>query len=465
MMQWPGSGALATFRLGWHTRYMATRTEAITTPAGPGILSGQVGELAPQPARRIHQQFASLDGLRGLAILLVAWCHTDFFLSSNTHVWHVEHVFGGAAWSGVILFFTLSGFLLFLPFARAIIAGERWPSTIHFYLRRALRILPAYYMLVPALLLVPVIFKYGLALDRFDPIHALLGLTLLYDVPGGAYEVIKRFDSPLWSLTLEWQFYIILPLLALALAWIARRFRASTRQYDVWPWVLIVGLGLLAAIGIAVRAFAATAHYTWGYPDPAAMSSHALLGVLITIFYGTSGKYIEVFALGMLASVFYVAGVERNLLPERMRAPIGWLLCGVSLFGIAACIPWELRANRLFGLIGWSNNFPPTSSWLWGILGDETLAVCYTCLLLGVLLVSPLQRIFSWMPLRFLGHISYSLYLWHIIGLELFFHAVRRSFHPYEVVLLWAVILLWSIASYALVERPFQRLQRRLRST
>lgn len=422
----------------------------------------------PRVATKEHigsktHQFSSLDGLRGLAILLVLWCHTDSFLSSYVRTWPLEHVLGGAAYSGVILFFVLSGFLLFLPYARTIIVGGSWPAISQFYLRRALRILPSYYLLIPIFLFFLSSSPYGVGLRLLGPLQALLGLTLLYDLQSNAYNLVSTFDGPLWSLTIEWQFYFVLPLIALALAWLARRFCASTRQYDTWPWTLVAGLALLAVIGIAVRAFAASAHYVWGYPDPVTTSSLPWLGTLLTMFYGVNGKYLEVFAFGMLASVFYVAGVERDLLAKRVRAPLGWALCGVGLLGIAACIPWAQQADRLFGWGQWINNFPPASAWLWSVFGDDTFGLCYMCLLLGTLLVPAATHAFSWRPLRFFGKISYSLYLWHVIGLTLFFGVTRGAFDVASVALLLIVIVLWSTTLYALIERPFLRLQSRFR--
>lgn len=428
--------------------------------------SGHIHESASgattQPTPRPRRAFASLDGLRGLAILLVVWCHTDAALSNYVRTWPIEHVLGGAAATGVELFFVLSGFLLFLPFARAIIAGDHWPSVPRFYLRRALRILPGYYILIPVFFLCAGILQYDALLRHAGLVQALLGLTLLYDFQSEAYNLLTAFDGPLWTLTVEWQFYVLLPWLAYALTGLVSLFRRHTPQRDTWLWGLFAGLASLVVTGLVVRALGAYAHYTWGYPT--SMQVHPWLRMLLVALYGIRGRYIEAFALGMLASAIYVTGIEQGRLPQRLRAPLGWSLCGLSVLGLAACIPWALVSGRLYGWEGWSNNFPPASAWLWSVSGDDAFSLCYMCLLLGTLLVPRASRVFSWAPLRFFGHISYSLYLWHMVGLILFFDLTRGAVDVVSVALILFFILIWSMAAYALVERPFLRLQSRFRS-
>ena len=96
---------------------------------------------------------AVLDGVRAMACLLVLFFHVNV-ISRDGHTWQVavrpltSAVAGSIALagsSGVTLFFVLSGFLLFLPYAKSLLFESMWPSARLFYLRRALRIVPAYY--------------------------------------------------------------------------------------------------------------------------------------------------------------------------------------------------------------------------------------------------------------------------------------------------------------------------------
>jgi peptidoglycan/LPS O-acetylase OafA/YrhL len=93
-----------------------------------------------------------LDGVCAFACLIVIWFHIDR-IPLDLHLWDpppsahlVLNSFLYSGKYGVTLFFVLSGFLLFLPFAKALLFGKTWPSIRQFYLRRVFRILPAYYL-------------------------------------------------------------------------------------------------------------------------------------------------------------------------------------------------------------------------------------------------------------------------------------------------------------------------------
>ena len=97
--------------------------------------------------------FPALDGLRGVAVALVLVVHAAGGMlepgEANETVqsfWRALEPLVGMGGTGVHLFFVLSGFLLFLPFARHLLVDGRRPSTSHFYKRRALRIIPAYWL-------------------------------------------------------------------------------------------------------------------------------------------------------------------------------------------------------------------------------------------------------------------------------------------------------------------------------
>ena len=118
-------------------------------------------------------------------------------------------------------------------------------------------------------------------------------LVLLFqDWHGTAFNLSSQLDGPLWTLTVEWQFYLLLPLLALGLAKLAGR-QSGPRQH----WRLGVGLGLLILFGFAERGLAAFLHYGLSYSQPFEITGP--LGWLLGLLYGAKGKYLEVFAVGM----------------------------------------------------------------------------------------------------------------------------------------------------------------------
>ncbi len=168
----------------------------------------------PRAARRVP----SLDGIRGLAVLWVFAFHANALLA--------EGLQGPAAgWGqslaekgllGVQLFFLLSGFLLVQPWIRARALGLPRPRLGHFYARRARRILPAYWLHLALLFGVVLPLLQG----GYGVLHAAVGqanlvlhpLLLQFAHPGTSTSL--GVNMALWSLTIEAQFYLLLPLLA-----------------------------------------------------------------------------------------------------------------------------------------------------------------------------------------------------------------------------------------------------------
>ena len=148
---------------------------------------------------------SGLDGLRGLAIALVLVHSLTMFVhpvSAGGQLYHAALAFG---WSGVQLFFVLSGFLI-----TGILLDTR--PTPHyfrnFYIRRALRIFPLYYVtLAVAFIVLPALDRMPQVYAGDYPHQAFLWLYLSnwrHDIGGGF--------SHYWSLALEEQFYLVWPL-------------------------------------------------------------------------------------------------------------------------------------------------------------------------------------------------------------------------------------------------------------
>ncbi len=146
------------------------------------------------------QEIRALDGLRAVAALSVVVFHAFYsVLASYQHTpllgYDVTFLWSYGQ-TGVELFIILSGFLLFAPYARAMLQGTKFPSTRLFYERRILRIVPAYVVCLTIL----VLFQYHqfLSLARAENI----GLHLIFfhdDVP--AFN--RSIEGPFW--TLAWR--------------------------------------------------------------------------------------------------------------------------------------------------------------------------------------------------------------------------------------------------------------------
>jgi peptidoglycan/LPS O-acetylase OafA/YrhL len=180
----------------------------------------------------------ALDGVRGIAVLLVVAGHVGSVLNPANN-----RVAGG--FDGVVLFFVLSGFLI-----TSLLLQERRAtgavSLGRFYARRALRLLPA----LMALLVVD--FAYGLEQGRpFWREAAGLTWVQLYAsniaLSFHRYVPVELFHT--WSLAVEEQFYLLWPAALLAIFWFrSRAKRETTRTVPVALWVVLVSTVIVRAV-------------------------------------------------------------------------------------------------------------------------------------------------------------------------------------------------------------------------
>jgi peptidoglycan/LPS O-acetylase OafA/YrhL len=161
-----------------------------------------------------------LDGVRGLAILLVLAFHARVVFATTAEIPYYAFRLLGLGWSGVDLFFVLSGFLI-----TGILIDTRDSSTYFrtFYARRILRIFPLYFFY---LFLILVLSRHGWRwYTGADPWQSIdpwwYGAYLMNWKPGGGST--DRFLAHLWSLAIEEQFYLVWP----AVVWLVPRRRLS----------------------------------------------------------------------------------------------------------------------------------------------------------------------------------------------------------------------------------------------
>ncbi|HEX8035081.1 MAG TPA: acyltransferase [Ktedonobacterales bacterium] len=442
-------------------RRMLIPSSALTPPAARAATSasGSTGT----------STIKSLDGVRGLAILLILWCHLYWFsplLGGSGATFGLLRFTALNAQVGVHLFFVLSGFLLFLPYARALVHPNRdqvpWPHPLLFWQRRVRRIFPCYLLVLVCIvsLMVAVAARQGpglgAALTQLPWGQLLPSLFLLYDLHrapfdliAGVNPVLRQVDGPLWSLTVEWQFYLVLPLLA----WSLSRLRSLRR--------VVLALLLLILVGLAIRSFATWVHYALGIADPA--DAPGLVGLACSLLFGIRGKFLELFALGMLASLFYVWAIEQQHWTQAQQRTLALTLMPLAGAGLLYCSLWATFASGRYE--GPQAFYWPDASvhggWAidWAIAGDWTFGLCMLALVLIVLcLPRSWGKLFSLRPLTTLGLLSYSLYLWHMPIATL----NARVGAPLPPLVLVGLILAWSVAIYWLVERPFLRYRRQL---
>jgi peptidoglycan/LPS O-acetylase OafA/YrhL len=418
--------------------------EAVATLDHP-TLSSRWGRLIPRS--NSVGEIRALDGLRALAALSVLCFHA-------IQLTHDRLLIAGADLSflafylqtGVHLFFILSGFLLFLPYARAMLDGRPLPSARRFYQRRALRIIPAYWVCMGILILVA-LPSYLSLVGLKDVVYHV---TLLHD---DSYLFSRSIEGPFWTLAVEAQFYMVLPLVAIGVARLVGASRSAAR--------LALGVVAFIALALALREVdAEAAGRLIAMPHDAAATA---ITIFLRVTLGAQGKFLEVFGAGMLCAVLYAA-TGRATPQQHARLRITGALCFVGGFvaivGLAALDsrkeiavpPYFLVVNRRDILT---------------IVGPLLVGCGYALLVLGVLWGGKRIRApFESRVIVFIGLISYSLYLWQ--------EPLLRFVTPFLTglpagirigsSLLIGVLLAVPIAylSYQFVERPFLQRRRRL---
>lgn len=410
--------------------------------------------LFPNPVQK--NSIAVLDGIRAIACLLVIIYHVNI-QARFVQIWPGAQV-GSAVtslatmgWTGVTLFFILSGFLLFMPYVKALLLGQKWPSMRQFYLRRVLRIFPGYY----ASLFLIVLFAHP---EYLQPAHwreLFLFLTFFMDSDTATFQ---RINGPFWTLAIEWQFYMLLPFLALGFRWLMNRFKSQWRLPAV-----IGGLLLMIAWGVFTRYWG---NYFFAHPDATLLVSRSVFNYVIFFLYGVGGKFFEDFAIGMLICVCYVythnASRDHWLTARLWRlSPWFWL---VGLLWLLFMVLWPI-----FPVLAFLQPYIDRHGWLVEIGFALGYGLCIMALLFGPF---ELKRPFEWMPLRWIGGISYSLYIWHLPIIYAFMALVLPRIQDWRdgIVygLFWLCVTLivfpFSYVFYRFFEWPWMKKSGRLRA-
>lgn len=399
---------------------------------------------------------ASLDGVRAIACLTVMFFHINW-ITFRAGLWHPHDVLissiAVAGASGVTLFFVLSGFLLFLPYAKAMLQKGLWPSTLRFYLRRMFRIIPAYYLS----LFLMILFIHPEYLQRNHLKDMVLFLTFFMDSTSATYRMI---NGPFWTLAVEWQFYLILPLLALGVGLLARLGRSMEQR-------LVLGLvGILGIIawGLGSRYFGI--YYTQLHPTQSFLVPRSSLNTILFFIYGSSGKYLEDFGIGMLISILFVFAqlVSAEHLVTRAIRFLSYWFFGLGLGILLFMALWNYNQEVVPRRLSFINVLTANGS-SFSLLDEIGLAIGFGLCVIAILFgAERLKRPFENNLLRLIGLISYSLYMWHLPFL-LYFRdkGIAEHWNHYVTYgMQWVVAILliipFAFLFYLFVERPGMRL-------
>lgn len=306
-----------------------------------------------------------LDGVRAIAILIVVWFHfwQQSWLMPIVGDFNIDWIPRNGALL-VDMMILLSGFCLFLPYARSMVYGTSAPTAKTFYVKRGARILPSYYFSV-----LLVLFLFALPLKEYVNKGVMWKdlLTHLFFVNNFSYDTLigTKLNGVLWTVAVEVQFYLLFPLLA---KWFQKR-----------PILTYSGMTLLGLISSHIIS------QNFGQLTQGLYVNHTL-------------TFFSVFANGMLGAWVYVSITkEKKPLKSEQFFYVLMVLLGLVLFKILCdhhmCFPngqqWQVKYRFVLSLV-------------------------YLLILFGILMAQQYFRFFLGNRfMKFLAGISFNLYIWH----------------------------------------------------
>lgn len=399
----------------------------------------------------LKNRLVGLDGLRGLALISIILVHVIIILPRDAHATTLPMVLlVQLGRHGLTVFFTLSGFLIFRPFARSIIDGRPQPALGDYLRNRVLRIWPAYLLI---LVLATIVFPWGIVSQHgtcppvvtgctgqvvgrlTSPSSILANLTLLQGwFPDTAFTGL----GVSWSLVTEVGFYVLVPLLGVIGVVAARRIGPRAGAF-------VPGL-LFLAVGITTRW---STHLAWiaaGNTDdiPFGPTWYAVLNRSV---FGQA----DLFGLGMIAAATVLSARTLSNLGIRNLRRASW-----ALFLAAPVVLFAFIASG------------PTS----GEAATQAMAI-EAATLMCLMLLPGRDRVSAgivWfldttLMLK-LGEYSLSWYLWHY-PVILWFQAHAKWLHFHSLptlalayVVVCAVVCVLSYVTYNWVEKPAMRRKR-----
>lgn len=345
-----------------------------------------------------HIYFPAIDGLRFLAFLLVFFFHFNGFIVSN--------FLNKIGWTGVELFFLLSGFLL----TKLLAVEQKLENTIQLYkyfIRRVLRIWPLYFLyLLITIILSLWIIKTSLSFPR------LFGNIFFYDniaiITNGFNHNLGSIH--LWSLALEEQYYLVLPF---AIPWLVKLNRRRMNLFVLFTFlILVVSRYLLVREEFG---------YSLIYVLPFSGDSF-LAGIILGI-----GNY-DIFLKKINSTVAFLVGVGLLgllfLLPDRTVMNYNQLL----IYFIPALAFSFIFISVVYAQKGWP------------------------------------YKLFSNKIIRYLGKISFGLYLFHVLAnrfTHYIFYKFNKPVNEWGFIISLTITILLAILSYELFEKHFLKIKKK----
>jgi peptidoglycan/LPS O-acetylase OafA/YrhL len=360
-----------------------------------------------QPQKTLY--FPKLDNLRFFAFLLVFIHHAPHF--DNISIWRTVSNFG---WLGVDLFLCLSAFL----FARLLLIEFHKFGNVnirYFYLRRVLRIWPLYFLFFSMMLIISML-QFGWISNVWIRSIGMITFTENIFTAVLGYNTIILYSAHIWTISYEEQFYLVIP-------WILRKFY----QIESAKTIRILLVAIL--VGMLTR--------------------------MIFIYYGVSHPAIWVLPITHFESIFGGLILGLGLYDRIMDKIPGWvhLIGGVLALWLVTTLP---NINEI----------------QWKLMLTYPLVGIGMSLILYAVLTArlwPISFIIENKIFRYLGKLSYGLYVYHIVSIKLahtlseyLISPKRTVVYPITVLITGLIItIMISVLSYHLFEKPFLHLKER----
>jgi peptidoglycan/LPS O-acetylase OafA/YrhL len=385
---------------------MGTLGEPSGAEAAPAPGAADAGGEAPAAAGPdTRLRLAPLDGMRALFLAVVLAHHMVWVAPRFANGW------AEGGWAGLDGFFVLSGYLIGSILFREV---DRTGTVNYgrFMARRMLRLYPALLVAIAAMVVVSLRVDGTPWADVWPSVRA----SLLYAMnwPFGNEQPLILDYTHFWSLAVEFHFYLVLPLLLIAMAKL--RFP---------PWAQALVLAVLMALSWWRRSQLWTGIDS--FPRPYVFTDARLDGLLWGV------------VLALALSAGWIGARHRRWLRALAVPALAWTVWAV----------WTVGAQTGF-----------TYDWAMMINGFAHSVLLAWVLVDGAAIV---PRLLGSLPMSWLGLRSYSIYLYHY---PLFLFAARHMQFLGErarIVFVLAVLLVLADLSYRFVERPGLALNRRLR--
>jgi peptidoglycan/LPS O-acetylase OafA/YrhL len=329
--------------------------------------ANKFAQTTPTSAKNSH--VAVLDGLRGIAIAGVVWYHAWLVSKVPSLLsiggWKVNlEPLARAGFMGVDLFFFVSGFCLFYPYARHLLDGKAAPTALDFAVRRIKKIVPSYLV---ALLAFSFLHRSWFASTSQWLWNIAAHLTFIHPLFSNTFGSIS---GPFWTLGIEVEFYLLFPLIC----WAVRRKP------------LLAFLGLCAIANVYRLLVAHFGDNTLLYP------------------VSQLPAVIDIFGAGMLAA-YAIVYFGRYQIRRRARLAATVL----AAWGFVALFFLLRQLGDISAAAGDGHQYP----WV-NAHRSEFAALFLVCGVCSAIALPAWRNVVAHPALVYLAGISYNLYLWHL---------------------------------------------------